>query len=170
MASELDVFLREGVTRYVEATETLEYFQEKIADRLEAVLRHRRSWKQFSPLKGGEPFDSDIDDNPGDGKWVLATADGKLNDQVRAQIEIGIWWKAPEQKEPILLYARAWHRKDENYLDVDELKAPDTLVRAGEVLDCGYLLRPLPEGSSFEEIFEPLLVGIEDSLIRASQE
>lgn len=102
-------FLQEGLKQYVKAMNTIAAFETQAGLLLKAAVE-RRQKKRWSPLKGvrfGRP--SPGGGSGGDGYWISIAITGKSQRDGEAEIDCGLWWKAPDISEPII-YAEFYYK------------------------------------------------------------
>lgn len=110
---DLEEFLKLGVKHYGEAYETVRFFREEMAQKLEAIGQSRRTWGKFILNKKGDIFSSGQGKYDGWGCWVYAFAHGSLPKNIPAVLEYGIWWNVPKIEQEVIFYANVYEGPSE---------------------------------------------------------
>lgn len=105
MNQELDLFLKEGVRRYLDAWGTLKQFEEKMPERLEGIVKARPKWNGFNLSAKRTAIDSKTGRRSDFGHWSYTEFYGRLESKgVDVSLEIGVWWAPAKLDAPVIFY------------------------------------------------------------------
>lgn len=105
MSDKLAGFLREGLTRYPEAFNTVRLFEQTLKEQIVDLLESKDDWTTFAFPNGEKVIKTFANGRAGEGIWICALATGLLNGTEEARIETGLWWSPPKLKVPAIVYA-----------------------------------------------------------------
>jgi hypothetical protein len=159
-------FLCEGLKRYPEARETVDYFQKEMIDAMEEAFRERAgAWRNFEPTLNQGSLES--------GKiiganerylqcWIVGTVRGTSG---RTWLNLGLYWKAP--RLPNIPVAAACHASGEKGVPLQLANvARDNAVRLGPLYKRTETRLFVEAGDDFDpaEKFRVLLEAADDAL------
>ncbi len=117
--SQIDGFIREGISKYLEATETIAAFRQEVGHQFGQLLNQKK-WRCFDAERTFKPTAGS-----GDGHWVGASLYGTTAGEL-AQLELALWWAAPGSASDVIAYCGFYkgpgsHTRP-NILERDRLK------------------------------------------------
>ena len=110
MKSDIGPFLREGIKSYAEARFTIETFEREMISTLRSALSSFADWSQLSDVDIGRIKAGGSADN----FWIETTVTGASVLHGPVEINLGLWWNAPDIPDPIMF--ASFYRKPEALL------------------------------------------------------
>jgi hypothetical protein len=103
MATEMKLFLRQGIRLYSDAQHTLAAFEQEMEKLLKTAVQSRSRWSPLKKYHMESPFSGG--DNPrGIGWWVEMDVTGRSSRGEEVRIDSGLWWDAPPERGARILY------------------------------------------------------------------
>ncbi len=110
-SNEIELFIREGLTRYADARDAVNYFEREVQDRLLAILEGKMDWSNFRGQRGergrGKALSSGTWSGV-EGRTIFASQLAK--DEAEGSLELGLWWRSARARDGVLAYCNRWDR------------------------------------------------------------
>ena len=103
MNRDLDAFVKAGLNKYREARDVVELFEQEVQDRIRLALEARREW---GVLEGRDVKDNGPGRDARYGRWITASVSGSTSGGEETEIDVGLWWNAPNALHPLIVYSQ----------------------------------------------------------------
>ncbi len=168
--AQVAAFVREGLLRYPDARETVDFFQTSILDALTAAFQSKPSWRNFQPrLDSDGNLQSSKIIGAGDRYiqlYIEGTVPGRMRPSGKAWLSLGLFWKPT--RRPNTPVVAACHSSTEKGAPVPLLDLPDRdkRIMLGPLYKRSERRLFLEAGPDFEpaETFALLLEAGDDAL------
>jgi len=109
-------FIREGLARYPDARETVDYFQSSVMEAIFAAFEAKTNWKNFQPRRDGE---GSLESGRGIGSvdrfvqaWIAGTLPNLIAANEKVWLSLGLYWRPPTRPSaPVVAACHAWTEK-----------------------------------------------------------
>jgi len=163
-------FIRQGLVRYPDARDTVDYFQTSVMEAIFAAFEAKAGWRNFQPLRNAEQgfefgkFIGQVD------RYIQAWIAGALPNvngtQQKAWLALGLFWKPPRRPSASVVAAcNAWTEKGVA-LPLFDIPGRDQRILVGAIYRKAERRLFLEPGEDFDpsEVFSLLLDAADDAL------
>lgn len=107
-------FLREGLARYADARETVNYFQTSILEALFRVFEAKMNWKNFEPVRvEGNLESAKYIGNVYITAYIAGTLRNRKSANEKVFISLGLYWNPPLRRSAsVVAYSACWTEKN----------------------------------------------------------
>jgi len=108
MNEKLQGFLREGMKKYREAHQTLQFFEKKVESIIRDTLEKKDNWDTFVLAERKDAIEISSGDNKIWGKYIHGIAEGSITigrKKHDAKIEVGLCWGRPHRGKSDIIFA-----------------------------------------------------------------
>lgn len=103
----LQTFIRDGLSRYAQARDTIEYFESRMHEVLRQTFDERTTWKNFRRARdtNGDLLPPITGRSGAQTRWLWAYVEGEKRGDEKTFLTLGLCWNPPKVPNPVVLYS-----------------------------------------------------------------
>jgi len=164
-------FIREGLARYPDARETVDYFQSSVMEAIFTAFETKMNWKTFQPRRLGGSLESGrgIGDRFIQG-WIEGTLQNLYAAGEKMWLTLGLYWRPPRRPSAPVVAACHASREKGALVPLVDVPGRNQRINIGPLYKPGESRLLLEPGQDFDlsETFSLLLDTADEALVTVS--